>query len=367
MSSLASRPDPTPANTARRGVLRGLRGRLLIALAIPVVLAIAGVLGGAASASAAEAQVVPLPTIEVHAQSYRLGSTRLLLVTSILVANIGGVHMEVSCGTCQRLNGPIRETHPTRTSKRFVGVDWLISLGHGILLEVRHAGEMGRYLLLGASAHDSLVYKSHGCLAMSTRTRVSCPSTVVEVTKGGGVVGGNPPAKSGSGLPAGGANKAAEEAAAKKKAEEAEAKRKAEEAAAKKKAEEAAAKKKAEEEAAARKKAEEEAAAAARRRAEEEAANRTWTETVGGVTHTWTNYANAGGNQGQSINTSQSVQVKCRVEGFKVADGDTWWYRIASSPWNQAYYASADAFYNDGATSGSLIGTPFVDTAVQLC
>ena len=37
-----------------------------------------------------------------------------------------------------------------------------------------------------------------------------------------------------------------------------------------------------------------------------------------------------------------------------MADGDTWWYEIASSPWNNASYASADAFYNNGDTSGSL-------------
>jgi hypothetical protein len=55
------------------------------------------------------------------------------------------------------------------------------------------------------------------------------------------------------------------------------------------------------------------------------------------------------------------------VRGFKVADGDTWWYKIASSPWNGAYYASADAFYNNGQTSGSLVGTPFVDNNVANC
>ena len=85
------------------------------------------------------------------------------------------------------------------------------------------------------------------------------------------------------------------------------------------------------------------------------------------MTHTWTNYSNAGGNQGPSIATSQTVQIACKVTGFRVADGDTWWYRIASSPWSGAYYASADAFYNNGQTSGSLHGTPFVDNAVPSC
>jgi hypothetical protein len=93
----------------------------------------------------------------------------------------------------------------------------------------------------------------------------------------------------------------------------------------------------------------------------------TYAETTGGVTHTWTDYSDAGGTEGASIASNATVQISCKVTGFKVADGNTWWYRIASSPWNNAYYASADAFYNNGQTSGSLNGTPFVDPNVPNC
>ena len=93
----------------------------------------------------------------------------------------------------------------------------------------------------------------------------------------------------------------------------------------------------------------------------------TWSETTGGVTHTWTNYSNAGGTQGPSIASNQTVQVACGVQGFAVADGDTWWYRIGSGPWNGTFYASADAFYNNGQTSGTLKGTPYFDPAVAAC
>jgi hypothetical protein len=96
-------------------------------------------------------------------------------------------------------------------------------------------------------------------------------------------------------------------------------------------------------------------------------APQTYGETVGGVTNTWTNYSNAGGTEGPQIAKGTTVQIACKVTGFKVADGNTWWYRIASSPWNGTYYASADAFYNNGATSGSLSGTPFVDNNVPNC
>lgn len=90
-------------------------------------------------------------------------------------------------------------------------------------------------------------------------------------------------------------------------------------------------------------------------------------ETTGGVSHTWTNYTNAGGTEGPVIGANQTVYIACKLPGFRVADGNTWWYRIGAAPWNGQYYVSADAFYNNGATSGSLHGTPFVDPAVPDC
>jgi hypothetical protein len=93
----------------------------------------------------------------------------------------------------------------------------------------------------------------------------------------------------------------------------------------------------------------------------------TWSETVGGNANTWTNPANAGGSQGPTIPAFNTVQIACKLTGFRVADGNTWWYRIASPPWNGNYYVSADAFYNNGQTSGTLHGTPFVDPAVANC
>lgn len=90
-------------------------------------------------------------------------------------------------------------------------------------------------------------------------------------------------------------------------------------------------------------------------------------ETTGGFSHTWTNYTNAGGTEGPAIGANQTVYIACKLPGFRVADGNTWWYRIGQAPWNGQYYVSADAFYNNGATSGSLHGTPFVDPAVPDC
>jgi hypothetical protein len=90
-------------------------------------------------------------------------------------------------------------------------------------------------------------------------------------------------------------------------------------------------------------------------------------ETTGGWVNTWTDYRSAGGDQGESIPPFTTVDVGCRVEGFAVESGNTWWYRLAAPPNNDRFFASADGFYNNGQTSGSLVGTPFVDDAVPLC
>jgi nucleoside phosphorylase len=94
---------------------------------------------------------------------------------------------------------------------------------------------------------------------------------------------------------------------------------------------------------------------------------RTFSETTGGNANTWTNYSNGGGNPGQVIPSHKTVQIACKVIGLKVKDGDTWWYRIASSPWDNKYYVSADAFYNNGQTSGPFTTSLPVDNKVPNC
>ncbi len=55
------------------------------------------------------------------------------------------------------------------------------------------------------------------------------------------------------------------------------------------------------------------------------------------------------------------------MRGYVVQDGDPWWYRLESAPWNGHYYATSDAFYNNGDTSGSVINGIIVDEQVPLC
>jgi hypothetical protein len=93
----------------------------------------------------------------------------------------------------------------------------------------------------------------------------------------------------------------------------------------------------------------------------------TYAETVGGPSNTWSDYVHAGGTGGPEILNQQTVQISCVIQGFKVADGNANWYRIASSPWNEQFYVSADAFYNGFPVGGSLKGTPYVDPKVRAC
>jgi hypothetical protein len=97
------------------------------------------------------------------------------------------------------------------------------------------------------------------------------------------------------------------------------------------------------------------------------AGSHTRRETTGSVAYTWSNYRHASGRSGRMLHDHQTVQISCRLRGFKVADGNVWWYRIASTPWKGRYYVSADAFYNNGRTSGSLLHTPFSDPKVPVC
>lgn len=94
----------------------------------------------------------------------------------------------------------------------------------------------------------------------------------------------------------------------------------------------------------------------------------TWSEqeTPNHPVNTFTNYHNASG-MGPAIAAGQWVQVSCKVYDPTIAsvNPDGYWYRIASSPWNNAYYSPANTFMN-----GDPYGGPYThntDFAVPDC
>lgn len=94
----------------------------------------------------------------------------------------------------------------------------------------------------------------------------------------------------------------------------------------------------------------------------------TYPEKTGGTARTWSDYTNAGGDPGPTINGSREVEVTCRIRGFEVESGNQWWYLVASAPWRNNYFATADAFFNQRRTQGvDFKKTRFVDPGVPLC
>jgi hypothetical protein len=94
----------------------------------------------------------------------------------------------------------------------------------------------------------------------------------------------------------------------------------------------------------------------------------TWAEqeTPNHPVNTFLNYHNASG-MGPPIAAGQWVQVSCKVYDPYIAsvNPDGYWYRIASSPWNNSYYSPANTFMN-----GDPYGGPYThntDFAVPNC
>lgn len=76
-------------------------------------------------------------------------------------------------------------------------------------------------------------------------------------------------------------------------------------------------------------------------------------ETPNHPVNTFTNYHNASG-MGPQIAAGQWVEVSCKIFDSTIAsvNPDGYWYRIASSPWNDSYYSPANTFMNGDPYGG---------------
>lgn len=94
----------------------------------------------------------------------------------------------------------------------------------------------------------------------------------------------------------------------------------------------------------------------------------TWNEQQGSLgANTFTNPYNASG-MGAKIPAMAWVAVSCKVYAPQIvsANPDGYWYRIASPPWSDAYYAVANTFWN-GDIPGQRPYTHNTDWAVPNC
>ncbi len=80
-------------------------------------------------------------------------------------------------------------------------------------------------------------------------------------------------------------------------------------------------------------------------------------------------YINASVPSPEMIPPSTPVTVSCTTQGQPLNSNpsDDNWYRVASAPWENEYYAPADAFYNGAPTSAPFAHTPLVDPTVRAC
>jgi hypothetical protein len=81
----------------------------------------------------------------------------------------------------------------------------------------------------------------------------------------------------------------------------------------------------------------------------------TWAEStvINSGVNTFANYHNASG-VGPHIDKNVVVQVSCKVLDGTIpsVNPDGYWYRIASAPWNNAYYSPANTFLNGDPPGG---------------
>jgi hypothetical protein len=94
----------------------------------------------------------------------------------------------------------------------------------------------------------------------------------------------------------------------------------------------------------------------------------TWREQQGSLgANTFRNPYNASG-MGVKIKPYQWVEVRCKVYAPQIvsANPNGYWYRIASPPWSNAYYAVANTFWN-GDIPGQRPYVHFTDWAVPNC
>ena len=58
--------------------------------------------------------------------------------------------------------------------------------------------------------------------------------------------------------------------------------------------------------------------------------------------------------EGPKVPAMSTVQVSCRVHDPSIpsVSPDGWWYRLASKPWDNRYYAAANTFFNGDPING---------------
>jgi len=146
-------------------------GCTVLCVLLVCVLSVSGI-----ATAGAEEPIAPIPKIHDVTSLVRVDGRQDLLVKSLEIYGIPGLKLQVSCGRCKRFRGKIHQSHPAPGATLFRGVNWILEPGLVVSVAVYRAGQVGRYLRLGAltGSQPSLAFEASGCLASLLRVR-SCP------------------------------------------------------------------------------------------------------------------------------------------------------------------------------------------------
>jgi len=280
---------------------------------LAAVLAI-GVIAALSVSDAQAARLLPLPKVTAETYATDFHGRPVVVLQTLVVRRIHG-KPKVTCNKCLRFaaHKPVT-TRLSRTSRRYRHADWILRGGRAVKVKVTRKGWIGRYLLLTARRRNGrlgLGYKATGCLSR-TGAKIRCPQgapKVPPITVLIVPVPVPPPASPPTAPPPPPVKPPP--------------------------------------------------APPVKPPPAPQPATFTEQEELTHPANTFKNYHNASG-EGPPIAAGQKLQVSCKVHDATIlsANPDGYWYRIASSPWNNAYYTPANNFVNGGRNT---------DPAVKNC
>ena len=162
-------------------------------LPIALVVAVAASLGASANEPArasAPAAVIGSLSVSAKTRAARVDGRRLLVVTSVTVTGIDNASaLAIRCTDCRRLRRTRIVHRRSATSRKYIGMYWVLPRGRGISVDVVAVGRVGRWTVLGPGRRNRnrLVFKGSGCLRPVKRVggrrpqRLKCPAGTAPV------------------------------------------------------------------------------------------------------------------------------------------------------------------------------------------
>jgi hypothetical protein len=140
------------------------------------------------AAASAPDPIIPSYSVSAKTRTVKRGGQRLLVVTSVTVMGVDrSVGLAIRCEACRRVRRAKIIRRTKATTRKYIGMHWLLPRGRGISVDATDTGKLGRWTVLGPDRRNPgrLVFKASGCLRKVTRAnrrrprRVGCPAGTV--------------------------------------------------------------------------------------------------------------------------------------------------------------------------------------------